>query len=220
MYAACMTMPDIMYHCSRLAAVMHNPSTDAYEALLNVLHYCYHRRTLGLTYGGEFRPSEAQVKEDLDKSPEIIGDASFGGQFVHPFAGGFIRWRNAAVVWIARKLKFVPQSSCEAEVAASVAMCKEATFVADVLEFMGVKVQLPMPLLTDSKSAFDIIQNPGATKHTIHFARWLHFARELWLKQVVSLYLVTTDKMMADDKTKPVEKTQFLKCRKAQLNLD
>ena len=75
-------------------------------------------------------------------------------------------------------------------------------------------------LLTDFKSAFDIIQNPGATKHTIHFTRWLHFARELWLKRVINVYLVTTDKMMADDKTKPVEKSQFLKCRKAQLNID
>ena len=219
MYSACMTMPDIMYHCSRLAALMHNPSTDAYEALLGVLHYSYHRRDIGLTFGGKFRASEAAVKEDLDFAPEIVGDASFGGAFTHPFAGGFIRWRNAAVVWLARKLKFVPQSSCEAETAAAVAMCKEAIFVADVLEFMGVKVQLPMPLLTDSKSAHDIIQNPGATKHTIHFMRWLHFARELWLKRYVNVYLVTTDRMMADDKTKPVEKGQFLKCRKAQLNL-
>ena len=52
--------------------------------------------------------------------PEVWGDASYGGSIVTPYGGGFIRWRNAAVAWIPRKLKFIPLSTCEAEVAAMV----------------------------------------------------------------------------------------------------
>ena len=64
--------------------------------------------------------------------PEIWGDASFGGSEVTPYGGGFVRWRNGSVAWMARKLKFVPLSTCEAEVAAMVGMIKEGLFVVEI----------------------------------------------------------------------------------------
>ena len=82
-----------------------------------------------------------------------------------------------------------------------------------LLEFMDVKVEGPVPCIIDSKSAFDVIKNPGATKRTVHFARWLHFARSLSLRNAIKSYLVTTDVMMADFFTKPCDKTAFLRCR-------
>ena len=35
---------------------------------------------------------------------------------------------------------------------------------------------------------------------------------------VVEVYLAPTDKMMADDKTKVVDRAKFLNCRKFQIN--
>ena len=45
---------------------------------------------------------------------------------------GFVRWRNGSVAWMARKLKFVPLSTCEAEVASMVGMIKEGLFVVEI----------------------------------------------------------------------------------------
>ena len=93
--------------------------------------------------------------------PEVWGDASYGGSIVTPYGGGFIRWRNAAVAWISRKLKFIPLSTCEAEVAAMVNILKEAMFVVQVLRDMGHTLSEKLPAITDSKSASNIVQNPA-----------------------------------------------------------
>ena len=216
LWAACMTMPDIMFHTSHLAQFMQSPSTNAYEALIDLLKYCYCRRNIGITYGGEAIVAPIPIEEV--SMPEVWGDASYGGSIVTPYGGGFIRWRNAAVAWISRKLKFIPLSTCEAEVAAMVNILKEAMFVVQVLRDMGHTLSEKLPAITDSKSASDIVQNPGVTKHTAHFSRWLHWARELVLKQLVHVYLAPTEKMMADDKTKVVDRAKFLNCRKFQIN--
>jgi len=120
-----------------------------------------------------------------------VSDASFGKD-VHPFVGGFLEWRHGPVGWHARKVKnFTPQSSCEIETAGVVLTVKEGLFVKDNLEFLGVEMDGPMAGITDNKAAKDVIHNPGATKRTTHFARWLHFARELCLLNALKMYLVT-----------------------------
>ena len=55
--------------------------------------------------------------------------------------------------------------------------------------------------------------NPGATKRTIHFARWLHFARQLCQRNQIQMYLLTTDLMVADIFTKPLDPTTFRRYR-------
>ena len=104
------------------------------------------------------------------------------------------------------------ESSCEIETAAMVRMLKEERFAVQVGEFMGIEFDGPTACITDNKATYDIVRNPGATKRTAHFDRWLHFARELYLKNAIKIYLTTTDKMMADIMTKPTDKTTFLRC--------
>ena len=60
-----------------------------------------------------------------------------------------------------------------------VGMAKEVMFIREILIDMGEKITSPTIMVTDSKAANDCVANAGATKHTIHFERWLHFARML-----------------------------------------
>ena len=46
----------------------------------------------------------------------------------------------------------------------------------------------------------------------------MHYARELYLRQIIFVILVPTDKMMADDKTKVIDREKFFRCRNFQMN--
>ena len=85
---------------------------------------------------------------------------------------------------------------------------------------MGAEIKGPMPAITDNKAAYDIVRNPGATKRTAHFDRWLHFARDLYLRNALRVYLTPTSKMMADINTKATDRATFFRCRAYQMNLD
>ena len=117
------------------------------------------------------------------------------------------------ISWMARKAKFVPQSSCEVEVFGVVMVLKEGEFDAQVVNFAGGNLRAPSACITDNKSARDVIKFPGATKRTLHFDRWLHFARELCLRNKIEVFLAGTEDMMGDGFTKPVDKLKFIKCR-------
>ena len=98
-----------------------------------------------------------------------------------------------------------------------VRMLKEERFAVQVGEFMGIEFDGPSACITDNKATYDVVRNPGATKRTSHFDRWLHFARELYLKNAIKIYLTTTDKMMGDIMTNDqadglTDKTTFLRC--------
>ena len=67
---------------------------------------------------------------------------------------------------------------------------------------LDVVLDGPVCGVTDNKGAYDVVRNPGATKRTVHFDRWLHFARELYLHNAIKIFLTTTDNMMADMFTK------------------
>ena len=209
LYAACMTRPDIAYYVSFLCQFMQQPSPAAWECAISVLSYLHTTMNKGIRYGGPER--ECAVPDAGGMHFKVFADASFGRE-VHPFYGGFIEWRNGPLVWYAGKAKFAPQSSCEIETAAMVRMLKEERFAVQVGEFMGIEFDGPTACITDNKATYDIVRNPGATKRTAHFDRWLHFARELYLKNAIKIYLTTTDKMMADIMTKPTDKTTFLRC--------
>ena len=96
-------------------------------------------------------------------------------------------------------------------------MIKESIFAKNILTDLGVKLQ-PTHVFTDSKSAYDTVRNPGATKKSTHVERWLMLARDLYLTKGITIGLVPTHLMMADDKTKVVDREKFFRCRNYQMN--
>jgi len=182
-----------------------------------VLSYLNQTKEIGLNYGGLDRQC---IDPDVSTGNRLIvhADSSFG-KSPYPHGGGFVEWANAAVSGVSRKPKFAPQSTWEAELAVMVLLIKEAVFAENILVH-DLKVELEAThVLTDSKAAYDSVRSPGATKKSTHVERWLMFARDLYLLKKISISLVSTHKMMADNMTKVVDKTKFFTCRNYQMNI-
>ena len=205
MHAMVFTRPDIAFHTSRLASCMQAPSNAAYEACLGVIHYLYHTKELGITFGKVRDLTDPDdIEPDYDGSyVRAHGDGTFNGRGEHsPYGGGFTEFYFGLLTWIARSMKFKPLSSCEMEVAAMVAVTKEGVFSTNILLDMHAELTKVLKVLTDSQSGRDVVCNAGATKHTVHFERWLYYVRDMYLRKKLMIELVTTVKMRADDKTK------------------
>ena len=215
LFAACMTRPDITYHCGFLCQFMQNPSPDAYDAGLGIIAYLHQTKDLGLTYGG---PRRAGPVEEAEGATGLVAysDASFG-KTPHPFAGGVIKKGNDLISWYSRKLKYTADSTCHAELGGIVTTLKETMFASYIYEDMFNKLSKPY-IITDCKAAFDIIRNPGATKRSVHYERWLYMARDAYLTGKAMYILTTTDKMMADPMTKVVDRAMFFLSRKFLMN--
>ena len=212
LYACCMTRPDVAFYTAFLCQFMQAPTVEAWDAALSIASYLHSTKHLGISFRAGLQECCA---DEVDMSQERLvsfSDASFGRD-VMPFAGGFVQWRSGPISWLARKAKFIPQSSCESEVFGIVMMLKECEFAEQVINFISQVLQKPTAAITDNKAAVDVVKFPGATKRTVHFGRWLHFARQLCLRNKVEMFLVGTEIMMADIFTKALDKTKFLKCR-------
>ena len=118
-----------------------------------------------------------------------------------------------------RRHKTPPQSTWEAELSVMIATIKESIFAKNIGEDMKVKLETTH-VLTDSKSAYDTVRNPGATEKSTHVERWLMFARDLYLTKAIGLTLVPTHRMMADGMTKVVDKDKFFKCRDYAMGIE
>ena len=65
----------------------------------------------------------------------------------------------------------VSHSTAEAEYVAASMGCREEIFVSELMEDLGHKVNKPMPIYLDSKSAIDMAFDPVSFKKTKHILR-------------------------------------------------
>ena len=216
-----MTRPDIAYYTSFLAQFMQKPTLNAWYTALSVAAYLNTTSNMGITFGAQRldkpNPWVGPVTDQPNintAAPIIWGDATFGNDSF-PFIGGFVEWRDGPISWKCSKTKFVPVASTQVELAALVLMVKEGQFAYSIIEDMlpHRSVQGPMTVFTDNSACQLVVNNPGATKHTTHYERWLHYARDLRLKNKITVHHVKTECMMADIFTKPLGRTPFTRCR-------
>ena len=146
-------------------------------------------------------------------------DSSWGSE-VRPFGGHVVMLCNGAVQWRAKRVKVVPDSSDEVELAVASRAAKDTVSMRLVEEDVGAGVYGPTALLTDCKAAWDIILKIGSTHRTKYFERTTMLVKRLHMLRIVVPTLVATECMVADALTKPLDRPKLARFRNYMLNQD
>ena len=170
------TRPDITYPVNTLAKYTHNPGLIHWHASLRVLGY------LNTTKNHCIRYSQQTSTEDIVPLGYMRGvlpmltdfncyvDASHAADIEtrrsttgHIFfiSGGHVSWQS-------RMQTSIALSSMEAEYMAASAATQEALWQARLLQQLGMRVDLPITLYEDNKSAIMFSDHPGDHRTTKH----------------------------------------------------
>ena len=89
------------------------------------------------------------------------------------------------------------------------AVCAELKWVKSLLLSLGVAIQLPMRLYSDSQSAIHISANPVFHERTKHIEIDCHFVRDMIVSGDISTSHISTVEQPADIFTKALGKQRF-----------
>jgi hypothetical protein len=116
---------------------------------------------------------------------------------------GFIIYiSNIPVSWRSKAQRGVTLSSSEAEYVAVSEVCAEVLFVKQVLEFLGIKVILPIKIMVDNIGAIFLANNYTMSQRTRHIDIRYHFVREYIEDGTVIIKFVRSEENDADIFTK------------------
>ena len=132
--------------------------------------------------------------------------------------GHAVMMANGCVDWMAKQLKLVPDSSCEAETAVASRAVKAGAFVRELVMRNGRRVVGPTPTIGDNAAMHALVQHDGATQRTRYYERATMLIKRAILLLLFRPYLIKTSEMVADVFTKALEKGLFVKFRNIVMN--
>lgn len=203
----CNSRPDIAYSVGLISRFMDDPKSSHLVAAKRILRYLKGTSDYGLL----FPATSGKSREKLMG----YADADWCGDLVErkSTTGYVFKFLNAAVSWCSKKQNVVALSSCEAEyIAASYAACQVA-WLQSLIEELQVKLEGPVQLLVDNKSAINLAKNPVAHGRSKHIETRFHFLRDQVNKEKIELVYCKTDEQAADILTKPLKGDKFNQLR-------
>ena len=99
---------------------------------------------------------------------------------------------------------------------------KADKFARLVMQFLGMNVDTPTPLLVDNEPMWFNVRNDVVSSETQHWANWQRFVRECYLYKLIAPYKINTDDELADLLTKAIarEDEKFKRFRNALMNIE
>ena len=206
LYASTNTRPDIAFASGMLCRAMSRPTPELYACALRVLGYLYRTRHLGLRYSRVSSPLSGMTDSDWAVK--------------HSTSGFVFSMGSACISWGSKKQPTVALSSCEAEIMAGTEAAKEAIYLGNFLEELGVPADGPITLGMDNSAAIDLSYNPEHHSRTKHIERRHYFIRECVENGRLRVPYVATADNMADFFTKPLPSKSFFRMRNEIMNID
>ena len=191
------TRPDIANAVRELSKVLDGASPAAYKELMRCIKYVLDTRDLSLKFSPKLEEGQkwniiAYSDSDWATDPETRISIT-----------GFILYLcGVPISWKSKTQKSVTLSSTEAEYVAMSETAKEISFIYQILESMGIKVELPIIVRVDNIGAIFMAENRAVSQRTKHVDTRLRFVNEFIEKGFIKIRFVKTDENNADLFTK------------------
>lgn len=121
-----------------------------------------------------------------------------------------IKFGESLISWKSKKKNTVSRSSAEAEYRSMASAVAEVTWLLGLFKELGVISQVPIPILSDSKSAMQIAANPIFHERTKHIEIDCHFIRDKIKSGMIHIVYVPNQHQVADLLTKGLGNSQHL----------
>lgn len=203
MYLAVNSRPDIAFATSFLSQFNIDHTEQNWKSAKRILRYLKGSLDHALVYKGT---GDINITgyADAGWANDAIDRKSYTG-YVFMLANGPISWE-------VRKQRSVALSSTEAEYIALSESAKEAIHLKGLLNEL-IKINKPITLYNDNQSAQKLVCNPIFHNRTKHVDIKYHFVREALERNEISVKYMSTDRMIADIFTKPLN-TKHIFCLK------
>jgi hypothetical protein len=197
LYLVKYSRPDISNAVRELAKGMSAATPAAFKELQRVLKFVLQTKNYGLYIepnGDSMQRWELVVYTDSDWA----GDKDNR----HSVTGYIMYLMNVPILWKSRLQKTVALSSTEAEYYALSEAAKEIKFLLQVMESIGIEVQLPVLVHVNNVGAIFMAENASATSRTCHVDARYHFVREYVEDGIIKIIFVRSGLNRADGFTK------------------
>lgn len=204
MFAAIVSRPDIAYSVGVASRFLNNPTVAQWNAVKRIIRYLKNTANYGIEY---LRQPEYNLNGfcDADYASDKETRRSTTG-YVFKASGGPITWSS-------KRQSGVTLSTTEAEYVAACQATKEAVWLRQLLNNIGVSLKGATPLHIDNQGAIKLIHNPEFHSRTKHVDVQFHFVREKYYSGEISPKYVPTKEQEADFFTKALPKEAFLRLR-------
>ena len=187
---------------SRLSKVADGATEMHWKALLRVIKYVLSTENHGL-----------KIKPTLTESfyMEGISDSEYGGDKDNRISvyGYVLYFCGAPIAWKSKAGKSVTLSSTEAEYVASSEIAKEAIFVKNLLDSIGIEIELPIKIRVDNVGAIYLANNYSTSQRTKHIDIRAHFLREYIENGILKVEFIRSEDNDADILTKNTSEELF-----------
>ena len=209
LYLANSTRFDIAFAVNQLARYMAKPNATHLAAARRVLQYLKATVDQGLTYQ---LPTEPWKKHQL----YVFSDAQLGGDRLDrkSIHGHCMFFNSGTVHAVCKRLKHIVLSSTEAEYAGLALAAQDVMpYLVTLLGDMGFPQTLPVTIYEDNQPTIHIASNPVCGQLARHIDYRYHFIREKVLAKELVVVYCSTENMVADIFTKPLDKIKFRRFR-------
>ena len=181
-----------------LAKSLDKANNASFKELLRVIKFVLDTRDYGL----KIEPKIVNMSEPW--SVTVFCDSDYAGDADTRISvtGYCLFLMGVPVSWNSRSQKSVTLSSSEAEFVALSEAAKEVKFVVQVLQSIGIKVELPVIVRVDNVGAIFIAENVTMSQRTKHIDVRYHYVREFVKDGFVKIIFIRTRENTADVFTK------------------